>query len=172
MTATRWRLLALAVSAAGAVLTLVSAGQPRWSDQSGTSSGHAPAATALGLVALAGVGFLLIARGPLRTGVGALLVLAGVGILVADLRVGSGLVTQSPVVPRADASRTSWFWLTAVGGVLVVVGGAVVTGTAHRWAQGRRRYDAPGPAGQEHREQADGARDAWTAIDRGEDPTL
>jgi tryptophan-associated transmembrane protein len=160
-------LLALLGTAIGAVLVLATAGQPRWTvDGAATSGGGAPAATALALVALAGVGLLLLVRGRARTALGLLLLVVGAGVVLVNVRVGKPAF-GSPL--GADQSRglhrSTWFWLTALGGALVAVGGAVITAYGHRWPSSRREYQATPPT-------AARPRDPWTALDRGEDPTL
>lgn len=160
-------LAALAVTALGAVLVLATAGQSRWSIGGvALRGGGAPAATALALVALAGIGLLLLIGGLARSLVGGLLVLTGVAVVLVDAHTtaltGFG---SSPLGPAASASRTVWFWLTAVGGVVLAGGGLLVAIWGHRWPRARRDYRA-------RAEPSAVRRDAWSALDRGEDPTV
>jgi hypothetical protein len=62
-----------------------------------------------------------------------------------------------------------WFWLTMAGGALITAGGALVTARGRSWPAARRAYDRTYDR-QESRPT--GRADAWTALDRGEDPTL
>ncbi|MGZ4610927.1 MAG: Trp biosynthesis-associated membrane protein [Actinomycetes bacterium] len=172
MSGKRGMSLALLVTAVGAALVLATAGQPRWSAPGRSLPGSgASAATALALVALAGIGLLLLLRGRARTVVGLLVLAAGVAVLVVDVRVGRptgssflGGVTALPANPP-HLHRSSWFWLTAAGGVAMAVGGAVITVFGHRWPSSRREYRATSAV-------TTASRDPWTALDRGEDPTL
>ncbi|MDQ1627593.1 MAG: hypothetical protein QOI54_1337 [Actinomycetota bacterium] len=163
--------VALSVTALGALLVLGTSRPPRWSAGGARlTGGGVPAAGALALVALAGVGLLLLARGPARSAVGVLLVLCGVAVVLIDVLTASarqgGLFAYAPLDARQlQAHRSVWFWLTAAGGVGIAVGGAMTTARGHRWPSSRRDYAAPGQTLPAH-------TDAWTAIDRGEDPTL
>lgn len=159
--------VALSVTALGAVLVLATAGQSRWSiGGAALRGGGAPAATALALVALAGLGLLLLTVGPARSVVGVLLVLSGVAVVLVDARTtafsGFG---YAPLASAARAHRSVWFWLTAAGGVTLAGGGLPVVIWGHRWPRARRDYDA-------RTESSPARRDAWTALDRGEDPTV
>lgn len=171
MSTHRGKALALLVTAVGAVLVLATAAQPRWTVAGATvSGGGAPAASALALVALAGVGLLFLLRGWARSVLGLLLLAAGIAVVLVDVSVGASAAGWFDYAPLgADRPRTmqrsSWFWLTAGGGALVAVGGALVAGYGRRWPSARRDYAAP--AGTDVPR-----RDPWTALDRGEDPTL
>lgn len=167
MSERRGMVIALVVTAFGAVLVLVTAGQPRWSaERVELVGGGAPAATALALVALAGLGLLLLLAGPARSIVGVLLVLTGAAIVLVDVYTGRGGLAYSPLGEnRLELHRSVWFWLTAVGGVVLAGGGLLVAIWGHRWPGTRRDYGArtdPDPV----------RRDTWTALDRGEDPTI
>ena len=105
----------------------------------------AGAPAALALVALAGGGAMLLVRNRPRVLLGVLLVLDAVALVAVGV---------SPVR-----------WAALVGGALVAVGGLLVVVRARRWPQPRRRYEAP--TGR----RRDSPRDAWDALDRGEDPT-
>src|SRR5882672_8666763 len=64
-------MLALGLTALGAVLVLATSGQARWtSGGADLRGGAAPAATAFALVALAGIGLLLLVGGRVRTVLG------------------------------------------------------------------------------------------------------
>lgn len=168
MSSKRGMLLVLVTTAVGAVLVLATASQPRWAiDHGNISGGGAPAATALALVALAGLGLLLLLRGRSRSVVGLLLLVVGVGVVLVNLRMGSTNFFAYSVLggdQAPDLHRSVWSWLTVTGGVLVAVGGGVIAVYGHRWPTPRRDYRAT-PA-------AAPGRDPWTALDRGEDPTL
>ena len=144
--------LALGLVAVGAAAALLGGSRstgtpPGVPTPPGTTSG-AGAPTALALVALAGAGAALLVRNRARALLG--VVLAAVGVAL----VSTGL--------------TPTRWAPLVGGVLVGFGALLVVLRARRWPQprsGRSRYDPP------DRRPASGPRDAWDALDRGEDPT-
>ncbi len=109
---------------------------------------------AVALVALAGAGALLALRGTPRRVAGALVVAAGLTVAAGGVR---GLAL-------ADAAW--WPLLTALGGVVAAAGGALAAARGHRWAAMGARYERrPAQA------RLDPTRDAWDALDRGDDPT-
>jgi len=151
-----------------------------------TGSALLPLLPALGLVALAGAGGVVAAKGIARTGVGALLTLAGLGIVFIE----RGVLGR-------DGLALGWVVLASAGGVLVATAGALTLRNGRRWPVMGSRYERAGvlePMGA--RSGPDGAgpvaarpaqatrpEDAgdgsvhitdtgwWDAIDRGEDPT-
>jgi hypothetical protein len=163
----RGMVVALGVTALGAVLVLGTSRQSRWaSDATTFSGGGVPGAGALALVALAGIGLLLLVRGVARSVIGVLLLLCGVAVVLVDARSGrGGFLTYAPVSGDIlDAHRSVWFWLTAAGGVVIALGGALTAVRGHRWPTTRRSYQ-PTPR------RAATPADTWSALDRGEDPT-
>jgi hypothetical protein len=126
---------------------------------SATEPAEAQAAPWLGgvaLLALAGIGGVVATGGVPRRLVGALLGLAGVGVLGFALRamLGTG-VTAAPLLAVAGAAM-----LLAVG-VLVLV-------RERRLPRLGARYAAPG----ERRAERDPDRAAWQELDAGRDPTV
>jgi len=152
---------AVVVCAAGAGLAFVAAGRawengPARAAESAHQTGAdlVPGLSALALVGLAGAGALLATRGLGRRALGVLLVLVGLGV--------AGLALAH--VAGAD---TVWPVPAAAGGLLVAVSGAAAVAVGQRWPAMGARYERAsrgGPAG--------GTTDAWSALDRGEDPTL
>jgi uncharacterized membrane protein (TIGR02234 family) len=138
-----------------------------------------PAVVPLALLALAGVVGVIATRGLLRRVVGAVIAvcgtgLAAVGVLVLadpDRIVPSALGAQSLDPGLADTLTVSvtWVWpaLVLLAGVLVTIGGTLAVGWSARWPAMGARYEAPTGAA-----RSDRAVDAWTALDRGEDPTV
>ena len=123
-----------------------------------------PAAAALALVALAGVGALLLVRGWARTVIATVLVLVGVGVVVTMATIPEyGWFTYSGDPPAA--TRSAWAWVGMGAGVLLGVAAAVAVVRAGRWPQPRRGFDAPAPG------RAPRDANPWDALDRGEDPT-
>lgn len=163
--------------ACGALLVLTSANHPRWSGDDGFPPGvltadgaggaGAAGATALTLVVLAAAGLSLLLRGHSRTLLGLLVLLAGLAVVVVDVRTGAPTRAAALAVPSGGGGphRSTWFWLTLVGGVLVAVGGALVGALGRRWPATRRDYRPSGPPTTRR-------RDPWNMLDRGEDPTL
>lgn len=133
---------------------------------------------ACGLVAMAGAVGLLATRRSVRRLVGGVLALVGVVVTVIAVRVlvdpsSAVLHPLSQVTGGASAATVhivslAWWWclLAAAGGLTVAAAGILTVVRSGRWAVMGTRYD--GPAG--------GRRvatpDAWTRLDRGEDPTV
>jgi tryptophan-associated transmembrane protein len=112
-----------------------------------------PGLSAVALVGLAGAGAVLATRRLGRRLVGVLVALVGLTLG------GAGVVGLG----RAD---NAWPLLCAAGGLLVIVGGLATVARGHRWPGMGTRYDRAA------RTEREGPRDAWEALDRGEDPTL
>lgn len=145
--------------------------------------------TALAVVALAGVVAVLATRGLARRIVGLAVALAGAGLVwralaglgavSADRARGlvgsrhSGVGLDATVVPQVTV-HAAWPWLTAVCGVLVAIGGAVVAARGQHWSAMSARYDAPSTAvsgddAERARQRANAS--LWQQLDRGHDPT-
>jgi hypothetical protein len=146
----------------GALCVLLAAGR-RWVPQAAataagpvTGSQLVPVARALGLVALAGVVALLAARGRTRRAVGLALAAGGLGVI-------------SSTVPRFGPAAFAWPAATVLGGLLLVAGGALTVVRGRSWPALGARYDVPSTR---HGSRPDRPVDAWTALDRGEDPTV
>jgi uncharacterized membrane protein (TIGR02234 family) len=194
MTARREFLVVLAAAALGAALALVAGGQdwveitaqrrPPLPPVTALASGGevAPLTPAAALVLLAAAGALLAVRGAGRVAVGLLMVLAGAGIVWSSGRVlgGADVVSErlrSFGVPASDLATDvapAWPVVAVLGGVLGIAAGLLAAVRGRRWPSMGRRYERPGgggpvPAPVVTDEQR--ARSAWTALDRGEDPT-
>ncbi len=138
-----------------------------------------PGGRPLALVALAGIAALFAARRAGRVLVGALVLLAGIGMVVLHVRL---LVDQRGTVQRAELGRQvsvhvpaaphlgPWPWLCLLGGLLVTVAGLLVAVRGRAWAALSTAYDAPA-ARQADPEPPVTDRGVWDALDRGEDPT-
>ncbi|MFD2763156.1 Trp biosynthesis-associated membrane protein [Micromonospora eburnea] len=127
-----------------------------------------PWASALALVGLAGGGAVLATRGRVRRLLGGLLTLVGLAVaagggygLTADL--GGGVSRQWPA-------------LVLLGGLIAAVGGGFTALRGGGWPAMGARYERsarpPDPAGAGRPVVERGTRDAWEALDRGEDPTV
>jgi uncharacterized membrane protein (TIGR02234 family) len=130
----------------------------------------------LAVVGLAGAIAVVAARGWLRPVVGLVLVLAGVGMVVAGL----GFDPDSALARGSSASlqgtgSTPWPVLAAVCGAVLATAGALVAARGRRWGGMSQRYDSPvaaaAPEPQGAAEGGSGERQLWEALDRGEDPT-
>jgi uncharacterized membrane protein (TIGR02234 family) len=173
----------VALLALGGALTLVASALPwvrlRLDSDLGTQavavSGASlvPLAPAAGVVALAGCLAVLTAGRWGRRLVGALVVLVGTVALVQTVVTALRLVARARswwavevgVGPAASAAAatTAWPWLAVLGLLVTVTAGVLVLARGSTWSGLSRRYDAPAAAT---------GGDAWTALDRGEDPTL
>ncbi|MFI2712582.1 Trp biosynthesis-associated membrane protein [Micromonospora sp. NPDC018662] len=124
-----------------------------------------PWVSALAYVGLAGGGAVLATRGRLRRLLGVVLTVVGLAVAVGG---GVGLT-------EAGVSR-HWPALVLAGGLALATGGAGTAWRGERWpamgARYERRAGATGPAGADRPAVERGTRDAWDALDRGEDPTV
>ncbi|GAB3858717.1 Trp biosynthesis-associated membrane protein [Dactylosporangium cerinum] len=118
-----------------------------------TGSEMSPWLPALGAVGLAGAGALLATRRKLRTVVGGLLALTGIGII--------GAVIET-LQHRIDVG---WPILTLVAAATIVAAGAVVIRSSDTWPEMGARYERPEST------PKPGQTQLWDALDRGEDPT-
>ena len=148
MTPRAERVVAFGLLVVGAVVVLVGSGRSTPGATPGvpvaTGSGRSDGPAALALVALAGAGAAILVRARARRLLGVVLV----------------LVAAAMVTVGFDGSR----WTAVVGGAAVGCGALLLGLRAGRWPGPRARFDRPaGPAA--------APRDAWDALDRGEDPT-
>jgi len=179
------RALSFGCLLAGGALALIASAQPWW--RAAAAEGVVVKITgaqatgglsqALAIVALVGTLLLLALRGNGRRVVGALLLLVGVGLVLAGglrLQPSPGAVrSQVHGVSLADSfslSATAWPWIFAFSGVLVAVGGAATLITASNWAIRSDRFqpglDQATPSG------SDDSAELWKAMDAGVDPTV
>ena len=136
-----------------------------------------PGARPLALVGLAGVAALFAARRNGRLVVGVLVLAAGTGVVILDLRL---LLDRVASVGRLQAARQvpvvgspglgPWPWVCLVGGLLLAVSGSLVAVRGRRWAALSSAYEAPGAKAVDP-PSVSTDRGAWDALDRGEDPT-
>jgi hypothetical protein len=162
----------LARQRAGGQATVVSLDLP------GTQA--APLVIPLAVIALAGALGLVATRGAARRVVGVALALAGAGLVVAasvaaasPRTAAAGALSQQALDGAATAAASytvSWWWptLAAVGGIVVLTAGGGAVARAGHWPSMGARFDLPTAAA------GDTSRpvDAWTAMDRGQDPTV
>jgi len=132
----------------------------------------APLVAAAALVAVAGAVAIPATRRWGRTVAGVLLVLAGVGATVEALlrRTTAQHDLRHKLPQDAVTHATNWPWMAVVGGVLLVLVGALVAVRGRQWSGMSSRYERPATRqGRAKRVDTDVA--AWDALDRGEDPT-
>ena len=187
--------LAVLLCLAGAFVVLVAAGRPWVSvdlpatplaaagTQAHTGTDLVPGVSALGLLGLAGVVALAATRRTGRLLVGVVLVATGAGIIAAVLSaLGTVVAEELPGQPTgtdAVARLTAWPVLTALGGGLLLLAGALTVARGRSWAALGQRYEAPAGAAAASGSapalpRTDGPlgdRGLWEALDRGEDPT-
>lgn len=123
---------------------------------------------ALAVVALAGAAAVLATQGLVRRVVGVLLLLVSAAVVAGG---GYPLLAQDDIGP-------GWPALCLVGGLVAAAGAAMTARHGHQWPVMGARYErgttrstgAPAPDG--GRVGLGNTREAWDALDRGEDPTV
>ena len=129
-----------------------------------------PGARALALLGLAGVAALPASRSWARAVVGAVLALAGGGVVVLVARV---LADRLAALESTDAFRAgesfygtpdlgAWPYIALLGGLLLLAAGLLAAVRGRSWTALGARYDAP---------TAPKEPSLWDALDRGDDPT-
>ena len=138
----------------------------------------APLVTAAGLVLLAAAVALLAVRGAGRAAVGLLMALAGGALAWSAVRaLAGGLSEAASEVPGVGQGpgpvdidvATAWPVVALLAGLLGCAAGLFAVVRGRHWPGMGRRYER-GPA-TPARTAEDRAQAAWTALDRGEDPT-
>jgi hypothetical protein len=122
----------------------------------------APAFTALALVALAGAGGLLATRGRARQLVGALIMIAGAGMIIALI----------VALLDHDGLALGWVFFGMLAAIAVGYVGLITYRHGRSWPGMGARYErAPARPADGARRSGGTAEHMWDAIDRGEDPT-
>ncbi|MFB7846825.1 MULTISPECIES: TIGR02234 family membrane protein [unclassified Streptomyces] len=184
----------LLLGAAGATVVLLSSGQTWAEGRASVGGGFLPLAAegqdvtglpaALAVVGLAALVAVFAVRGAGRLVVAGLLALSGLG---AGLSACLGAVDRAALDEKAaqttgdtqatiDAlSHTVWPYVTAVGGLLILLAGLLALRYGKRWPTMSGRYERDGtPRPRRAARTApdpDRPEDLWKALDRGEDPT-
>ena len=195
--------LMLACSVLGASVALLAAGRT-WAhgevpfqrvmlQVSATGSQTTGVPSALALVGLASAVAVFAVRGFGRRLLGALLAIAGAGVVEVCVTAATG---DAALNRRASAavglstatavhvSHSFWPWAGVIGGLLLVVAGVLAITRGRDWPGMSSRYDAPtgrrvvGPGaaatagpGRDRPSAEQTPADVWKALDRGEDPT-
>ncbi|MGW0608536.1 TIGR02234 family membrane protein [Streptomyces sp. NPDC002644] len=152
-----------------------------------TGSDVTGAPAALAIVGLAALVAVFAVRRAGRVLVAALLALCGAGTLAAALLGASdrGALDEKAALVSGDAtaavsglSHTSWPYVAAVGGALILTAGLLALWRGSRWPGMSSRYErgagVPRPrraGGAAAPADAERPEDLWKALDRGEDPT-
>lgn len=144
-----------------------------------TASGHdvAGAVTPLALVVLAGVVAYPATRRAARRVAGALVALAGVGLLIeaSIVLAAPGSAVQSEAarlagrsgVQPAAVAVSGWPWAVIVAGLIAVGAGALAAFASRDWPTMGRRYESGGRA-----PKTAAPASMWDRLDEGDDPTV
>jgi uncharacterized membrane protein (TIGR02234 family) len=180
----RWFAPAVVVGVVGAGLSALAGAKP-WAAPDGRpgstlvddTGGHVPLAGALGLVALAAWGVVLVTRGRVRRGVAVLGAMVAAGLVVTVV-LGRSQALDSARTATVDLGRTpsgahvtGWWWAALVAGLLAVAAAVAAGRFCGSWPEMGSRYDAPPAPAQEPEPEEMEDIDLWRAIDQGRDPT-
>jgi uncharacterized membrane protein (TIGR02234 family) len=184
MTERRWFGPAVVAGLAGSGLCALAGAKP-WAALDGRpgstlpddTAGHVPLAGALGLVALAAWGVLLVTRGRVRRAVAAFGVVVAAGLVVTAV-VGRSQALDSARHATVDLGRlpagahtTGWWWVALVASVIALAASVLAVLTCGSWPEMGSRYDAPAAPGRNPQPEDMEDIDLWRAIDQGRDPT-
>lgn len=171
----RWH---AAVAWVVAAIAAAVAGQQAWAHDA--SSGLAGAtmtgadvtgglATTLAWVAVALALLLLVLRRLGSRIIGVLAVVLGLGAVLAALSGTYPAARELTAAAAAQASASPWRWVFASSGAAVALGGVLAALTAPQADRRQRAYSRTATADGES--GAADPRDAWKAMDAGDDPT-
>ncbi|WP_274557309.1 TIGR02234 family membrane protein [Streptomyces spiramyceticus] len=184
---------ALLLGALGAAVVLLASGQT-WAEGAAAVGGSAlpldaegrdvtGAPAALAVVGLAALVAVFAVRSGGRLLVSALLALSGAGA-AATAFLGasdSGALDEKAAKMTGDTAataesltHTAWPYVTAVGGLLLLIAGLLALRYGRTWPAMSGRYErdgTPRPRKAAPAPDPDRPEDLWKALDRGEDPT-
>ncbi|MFF9686334.1 TIGR02234 family membrane protein [Streptomyces sp. NPDC014623] len=184
----------LLLGAAGATVVLLASGQTWAEGEAAVGGGALPLSAdgqevtglpaALAVVGLAALVAVFAVRGAGRLVVAGLLALSGLG---AALSAFSGASDRSALDGQAAQTtgntsatvealgHTAWPYVTAAGGLLILLAGLLALRYGGRWPAMSGRYERDGtPRPRKAARTApdpDRPEELWKALDRGEDPT-
>lgn len=184
----------LLLGAAGATVVLLASGQTWAEGEAAVGGGALPLSAdgqevtglpaALAVVGLAALVAVFAVRGAGRLVVAGLLALSGLG---AALSAFSGASDRSALDGQAAQTtgntsatvealgHTAWPYVTAAGGLLILLAGLLALRYGGRWPAMSGRYERDGtPRPRRAARTApdpDRPEELWKALDRGEDPT-
>jgi uncharacterized membrane protein (TIGR02234 family) len=168
----------LALLAAGRGWVSFAVTQPPLPTVHETASGHAVAAVVapLAIVVLAGIVAFPATRGLGRRLAGALVALAGIGLVAAAIVTAASpshavageaaRLTGRVGVHASSATVSVWPWLVVACGLCALAAGILAVVFARDWPSMGRRYEAGAPAA-----RGDDPASMWDRLDRGDDPT-
>ncbi|WP_308295788.1 TIGR02234 family membrane protein [Streptomyces sp. ISL-96] len=184
---------ALLLGALGAAVVLLASGRT-WAEGAAVVPGGtlpleaegqdvtgAPAA--LAIVGLAALVAVFAVRRAGRLLVAGLLALSGAGAAVTALLGASGnaaldekaaQTTGDAAATAVSLTHTAWPYVTAAGGLLILVAGLLALWCGGKWPAMSGRYERDGSPRARKAPAApdpDRPEDLWKALDRGEDPT-
>lgn len=127
-----------------------------------------------GALAIAGP-FFRVVLGVLESALGGTIVLSAVLAIADPAGAASPVISDATGIAGAEStaglvaviSVLAWPWVSAIGGLLLVLLGVAVVATARRWPGAGRKYNAVRlePTGERS------AVDDWDALSSGGDPT-
>ncbi|MFJ8886285.1 TIGR02234 family membrane protein [Streptomyces sp. NPDC102402] len=184
----------LLLGAAGATVVLLASGQTWAEGVAAVGGGSLPLSAdgqdvtglpaALAVVGLAALVAVFAVRGGGRRLVAALLALSGLGAGLsayagasdrATLDEQAAQTTGNTSATVAALSHTAWPYITAAGGLLILLAGLLALRYGARWPAMSGRYERDGtPRPRKAPRTApdpDRPEELWKALDRGEDPT-
>ncbi|WP_338676124.1 TIGR02234 family membrane protein [Streptomyces sp. SCSIO 30461] len=183
---------ALLLGAVGAAVVLLASGQTWAQGAADAVGGTVPlkadgrevtgVPAALAVVGLAALVALFAVRRAGRLLVSALLAFSGAGAAIAAFLGAGGSGTLDEQARRttgtSDAAaealtHTVWPYVTAGGGLLILLAGLLALRYGSSWPAMSGRYEREGGAPRKTRKATDPDRpeELWKALDRGEDPT-
>jgi uncharacterized membrane protein (TIGR02234 family) len=177
----RWFGPAVLAGLAGSGLAALAGSKP-WATLDGgagsalvdRTGGHVPVSGALGLVALACWGVVLVTRARVRRTVAALGAVVAVGLVVTAV-VGRSTALHSARTATIDvgtqtasAHTNGWWWTALVASLVALAAAVLALRHSGSWPEMGSRYDAP--VARPRIEELDDV-DLWRAIDQGRDPT-
>ena len=185
---------ALLLGAVGAAVVLIASGQVWAEGSAAVGGGSVPldadgrdvtgVPAALAVVGLAALVAVFAVRGAGRLLVSVLLTLSGAGAAAAAFLGASDSTALNERAARTtgdsaatiDAlSHTGWPYVTAAGGVLILLAGLLALRYGRQWPAMSGRYERDGARARAARRapvvDPDRPEDVWKALDRGEDPT-
>ncbi|MCX5139641.1 MULTISPECIES: TIGR02234 family membrane protein [unclassified Streptomyces] len=184
----------LLLGAAGATVVLLASGQT-WAEGKAAVGGGTLALSAegqdvtglpaaLAIVGLAALVAVFAVRGAGRLAVAGLLALSGLGAALsayigasdsAALDEKAAQTTGDTSAAIHALSHTAWPYITAAGGLLILLAGLLALRFGSRWPTMSGRYERDGTPRPRKAPRAapdpDRPEDLWKALDRGEDPT-
>ncbi|UQA33459.1 TIGR02234 family membrane protein [Streptomyces sp. HNA39] len=184
----------LLLGAVGATVVLLASGQTWAEGLAATSGGALPltadgqdvtgAPAALAIVGLAALVAVFAVRGVGRRTVAVLLALSGLGATVSAWVGASDSTALDEQAARTTGdtaatinalTHTAWPYVTAAGGLLILLAGLLALRYGSRWPTMSGRYERDGtPRPRKAPRTApdpDRPEELWKALDRGEDPT-